>query len=233
MDATGADISYSDSAHVEISGDHDAFGPRPMRLPATQPTPLSFVWSCSRRRTRQFFRTEWLRRVVERPLFPPSPLYNSVAEIWFYHNAAPRSGRAVRVPGPHTIVGSHPGARLTNHWEKTRRRLARLMEAFARTCPDTSDTARARASREVAFRSWRRLPRDFSPEFCERQLGLWAPARPGILSGAWRVFFSIARRVARTRTRGRLLRRVQVRPTTNVAMSGRRGRAAHRALPPA
>lgn len=174
MDEVGADISYSDSARCEINGEFDSllYSPDPPARNTSdcaefcllvQPPPHSPI-----------FRTAWLRDVVSTAFIPPSPLYNSVAEIWFYHNAAPRLGRVVRVPGPHTIVGSHPGARLTNHWEKLAMGSLAVMEAFARLCPVAVETEQARRLvGEVAFASWRKLPRGFSPEFNDRLLGIW------------------------------------------------------------
>ena len=174
MRAAGAEISYSDHAHTILEGDYDALtltGDQPLRdttdaaefFILVQPAPHSPI-----------FRTDYIRRIVETPFFPPSPLYNAVAEIWFYQNAAPRPGRAVRVPGPHAIIGGHSGARLTNHWERLAVASLAVMEAFARGCP--SDTPATRHARQllgaVAFHSWRKLPRDFSPEFLARELAL-------------------------------------------------------------
>lgn len=175
MRANRADISYTDQAHATLEGDYDtlaikADGPlRDTTDPAdffiqVQPAPHSPI-----------FRTDYLRHVTDNAFFPPSPLYNPVAEIWFYQNAAPRLGRVVRVPGPHTIIGAHPGARLTNNWERLAVASLAVMEAFTRSCP--SDTDAARRAREllgqVAFQSWRKLPPDFSPEFQARELAIY------------------------------------------------------------
>ena len=152
IDASGAEISYTDSAHCEINGDYDQLQivPDTPALDTTdaaefcivvQPPPHSPI-----------FRTDWLRRVVDKAFFPPSALYNSVAEIWFYHNAALHDGRAMHVPGPHTIVGTHPGARLTNHWERLAVASLAVMEAFARSCPATTKTVRVRRLVMVALR---------------------------------------------------------------------------------
>ncbi|MFA6286233.1 MAG: glycosyltransferase family 2 protein [Opitutaceae bacterium] len=175
MRATGAETSYTDHAHTTLEGDYDALSIKP-RGPlkdvtgaaeffiVVQPAPHSPI-----------FRTDYIRHIVENAFFPPSPLYNAVAEIWFYQNAAPRPGRVVRVPGPHTIIGAHPGARLTNHWERLGVASLAVMEAFARGCP--ADTPEARRARELlgqaAFKSWRRLSPDFSPEFQARELSLF------------------------------------------------------------
>ncbi|MGA3006267.1 MAG: glycosyltransferase family A protein [Opitutaceae bacterium] len=213
MEAAGADISYSDSAHCALEGDYDgltliADPPAPSTTDSTefciavQPAPHSPI-----------FRAAWLRQAVQQAFFPPSPLYNSVAEIWFYHNAAPRSGRAVRVPGPHTIGGMHPGARLTNHWEKLGVASLAVMEAFARTCPETPDAPRARRFvAEAAFRSWRALPRNFSPEFNRRMLDVWRKLGPGRLEKLGGRQFPALARLLGPVTAARCLRRWQAKP---------------------
>ncbi len=175
MDAAGADVSYTDTARCTLEGDYDQ-----LAITADSPSlntsdAAEFFISVQPAPHSPIFRTDYLRLVVTGAIFPPSPLYNSVAEIWFYHVAAPHPARVVKVPGPHTIGGAHPGARLTNHWEKLAVASLAVMEAFVRTCP--TDTPTARHARQLvaekAFNSWRRLPRDFSPEFSARQLAIW------------------------------------------------------------
>ncbi len=182
MDRSGVDVSYTDTSRCVLQGAFDSltFLPDSPTRETTgmaeffivvQPAPHSPMW-----------RTEFLRRVVSEPLFQPSPLYNHVAEIWFYHNASILSGRVLKVPGPHTAIGQHPDARLTNHWERLGVASLAVMEAFARRCPATDATATARQLvAEQAFRSWRALPRDFSPEFCRRELGVWRRLHSTIL----------------------------------------------------
>jgi hypothetical protein len=174
LDATQAAVSYTDSAHTVLTGSYADLVIAPS-MPCeetedattlfirVQPPPHSTV-----------FRTIFLQRIVAQASFPPSRLYNSVAEIWFFHNAAIYPARAVKVRGPHTIVGAHPGQRLTNHWERLAIASLAVMEAFARACPRTEATAHARQLvAEKAFNSWRRLPRGFSAEFVHRQRQLW------------------------------------------------------------
>jgi len=210
METAQADVSYSDQARCVLSGDYDRLSiaaDAPLRATAEaadfylniQPAPHNPV-----------FRTSYLRDLTARAFFPPSPLFNPVAEIWFYHNAAPRPGRVVHVPGAHTIVGSHPGARLTNHWERLAVASLAVIEAFARAVPVGPETATARRiAGEVAFRAWRRLPRGFSPEFAERELAIWrllAPGNSPALGGG--LFQKFSRMIGPERA-GRLFRRFQ------------------------
>ncbi len=213
MDAAPADISYSDTARCEISGDYDALRPVPDAPARDTADATEFCIVVQPPPHSPIFRTEWLRQAVDHAFFPPSPHYNSVAEIWFYHNAAVRAGHAVRVPGAHTIVGSHPGVRLTNHWEKLGVASLAVMEAFARHCPPTPDAARARRLvGEVAFVAWRRLPRDFSPEFAERMLGLWRRLAPDLSPALGGSSFQLLARAVGPERAGRWLRGIQAKP---------------------
>jgi hypothetical protein len=215
MQAADADVSYSDSAHGEIFGDYDTIRTTPdaPMLDTTDATEFCLVVQPPPHSP--IFRTKWLRPAVERPLFPPSPLYNSVAEVWFYHNVAPRSGRVVRVPGPHSIVGSHSGSRLTNHWEKLGAGSLAVMEAFARSCPNVPETSHARRLvGEAAFRAWRKLPRDFSPEFGDRLLVLWRRLAPGFSPALGGSSFQALARLLGAERAGLIFRRLQARPYT-------------------
>lgn len=210
MDQSGAEVSYTDSARATLEGDYDH-----LVITADAPTARTtegadFFINVQPAPHAPIFRTDFLRDVVARAIFPPSPLYNSVAEIWFYHNAAPRPARVVHVPGPHTIIGLHPGSRLTNHWEQLGAASLAVMEAFARHCPRISDTATARRYvGETAFRSWRRLPRDFSPEYAARLLGVWRTLAPGNSPALGGRQFQLTARLVGPELAGRLFKRLQ------------------------
>ncbi len=180
MRATDVDVSYTDQAHTTLEGDYDALSIKADAPFQDTTNPAEFFIEVQPAPHSPIFRTDYLRHLTDHAFFPPSPLYNSVAEIWFYQNAAPRPGRVVRVPGPHTIIGGHPGARLTNHWERLAVGSLGVMEAFARSCP--TDTPEARQARrllgEVAFYSWRKLAPDFSAEFQTRELALFRQLVP-------------------------------------------------------
>jgi len=210
MAATGADVSTSDVARCVLEGDYDS-----LRIVADAPS-KAFTESASFYILGQppphgpIFRTEYLRSIVQGAFFPPSALYNSVAEIWFYYNAAPRPARTVHIPGPHTIVGGHPGARLTNNWERLGIASLAVMEAFARSVPAAPETAEARRlTGEVAFRAWRRLPRGFSPEFAERELAVWRKLAPGYSPALGGGLFKTISRGIGPEGAGRLFKRIQ------------------------
>lgn len=189
----GADVSYTDQAGHPLDdatgpvGEPDPFEPLPEARSAAhffiaiQPAPHSPA-----------FRADYLRARVAAAPFPPSPLYNAVAEIWFYHVCAPFPARVVKSAGL-ALVGRHPGPRLTNHWERLAVASLAVQEAFARFAPvDTPEARDARACFAAkAFVSWRRLPRGFSPAFTARQLALFqkspsAPPLPELGGGLFR-----------------------------------------------
>jgi glycosyltransferase involved in cell wall biosynthesis len=178
LEESGAEVSYSDTARTTLDREFDELVIEPDAPAETTADGTTFFIRVQPAPHSPVFRTDFLRKVVAEACFPPDPLYNPVAEIWFYHNAAIHPSLAVKVPGPHTIIGSHPGTRLTNHWERLGVASLAVMEAFARTCPRTPATARARQLvAEKAFHAWRRLPRGFSREFDRRELEVWRTLR--------------------------------------------------------
>ena len=204
----GADVAYSDSAHQSLDDHTGPLGvPEPCAPQPATADPAEFFITIQPAPHSPSFRAEYLRAQVAAAPFPPSPLYNPVAEIWFYHVCAPFPARVVKCAGL-AIGGRHPGARLTNHWERLAVASLAVQEAFARTLPSTPEGRRAAARFAVkAFDSWRRLPRGFHPGLCARQLDLWrrlAPDRdPAGLGGG--VFQKTARLLG-PETAGRLFR---------------------------
>lgn len=180
LEDSGAEVSYSDTARTTLDRELDELVIEPDAPAETTTDGATFFIRVQPAPHSPVFRADFLRKVVTEACFPPDPLYNPVAEIWFYHNAAIHQSRTVKVLGPHTIIGSHPGTRLTNHWERLGVASLAVMEAFARTCPRTPATARARQLvAEKAFQAWRRLPRGFSRKFDRRELEVWRKLRQG------------------------------------------------------
>ncbi len=205
-----ADVSYTDQARCTLAGDFDALTFEPEPALRNTGEAADFYINIQPAPHNPVFRTDYLRHTVAQAYFPPSRLYNPVAEIWFYHNAAPRPGRIIRVPGPHTIIGNHPGVRLTSNWERMAIASLAVMEAFVRTVPDSSQTATARRLvGEVAFRSWRGLPRGFSPTFEERELQITRRLAPGYSGGSGGGLFKLASLCLGRERAGRLSRRIR------------------------
>jgi hypothetical protein len=211
MERENADVSYTDSARCEIAGDFDALVPVDDASLASTKVAAEFFITVQPAPHSPIFRTAYLKSVVAEAPFPPLPLYNPVAEIWFYSIAACRPASVVYVPGPRAIVGSHPGTRLTNHWERLGVASLAVQEGFAKTLPNTQESLHARQlAAEKAFTAWRRLPRGFSREFCARQLALWhnlhRETRRDKLGGRG---FSILSRILGLVTAARLLQLAQ------------------------
>ncbi len=174
MDREHADVSYTDSARCVLDGDYDSLRIDNDTPSAATQDPAEFYIQVQPAPHSPVFRSEYLQRIVAEPLFPPAANYNCVAEIWFYHNAATRPAKVIKVPGPRSIIGVHSTGRLTGCWERLAAASLAVMEAFARGCPAGSAEAPARQRvAEKAFVSWRRLPRGFSRDFDRRLLSVW------------------------------------------------------------
>lgn len=210
----GADVAYTDTARQTLDDATGAVGPPRPDAPLRETTNAAeFFLAVQPAPHAPAFRADYLRaRVADAP-FPPSALYNPVAEIWFYHVCAPFPARVVKSPGL-ALIGQHAGARLTNHWEKLAVASLAVQEAFARTCPTTAAAHAARTHFATkAFAAWRRLPRDFSPEFSQRLLRLFvaSPDRPPLAMLGGSCFRAVAA-VLGPVAAGRLFRRVQTGP---------------------
>lgn len=207
----GADVSYTDFAQLDVDpirGPADAPGHRATLSTTTDPAELFITLQPPPHSPA--FRADYLRARVAQAPFPPSPLYNPVAEIWFYHVCAPFPARVAKCPGL-AIVGRHPGARLTNHWEKLGVAALAVQEAFLRSVPATAEGRKAaRLVAGKAFDAWRRLPLDMPADFDERMLQLWShtPGRPGPAELGGPFFTLLARGLGPIRA-GRLLRKLR------------------------
>ncbi len=236
MEAAQADVSYTDTARCTVEGDYESFAFTADEPCAETGVAAEFFVNVQPAPHSPMFRADYLRRIVAEACFPPSPLYNPVAEIWFYHNAALREARIVKVPGPHTIIGQHPGVRLTSHWENLAVASLAVQEAFARACPATPETAEVRQLvADKAFGAWRRLPSGFSPEFNRRQMAIWRRLRSGgELDRLGGRFFQLLARACGPVAAARILSLLQSRPYEKVrTMDDTRLRQLLAALPEA
>jgi hypothetical protein len=174
MEAQTLDVSYVDTARAEWNESVDRTYPVPD--PPTLPTtdPVGFFLRVQPAPHSPMFRTAYLKAIAGQPGFPPSPLYNAVAEIWFYHKAAPFEARIEKVEGPRAICCRHGAGRLTDHWERLGVASLAVMEGFARQPPPGPHAAAALACvAENALRAWRAHPYGFPAELDDRLLHLW------------------------------------------------------------
>lgn len=213
MEESGADVSYSDSAHAKLEPDYGvSFGGASASLPTTdsaldllvkiQPAPYSPV-----------YRRAYLARSLDNPLLPIHRAFDPSGDVWLYRAVAMVPGKAVKVPGHLAATGPHDENRFSLCWEKLGVASLGIDEAVMQSCPKTAETESfRRAVGEVAFRSWRMLPADVLPEFDRRILAIWRQApqlRPEQMGGG---SFRMAARVLGWVGAGRLFRRLQ-RPT--------------------
>lgn len=197
MERANADVSYSDVGTCRLEGE-----PESVHVEVGPPTestsdPADFFIRIQPPPHSPIFRSEYLRTIVRAASFPASALYNSVAEIWFYYNAASHPARVEYVPGAHTIVGIHPGERLTNHWERLGVASLAVLEAFSRSAPtNTKQAERAKLlAGEAAFRAWRALPRGVPDFYSERLLRVAKKLGSRSTSGLGGPLFRCAARV--------------------------------------
>lgn len=175
MRALSADVSYSDEAAVPLD---DTWPTAPLANPtprAATGDPVEFFINQQPAPHNPIFRTDYLRPLLTQAWMPPSPFFNSVAEIWFYYLCAVvPTTRIVKVDAPLTLQGVHPGVRLSSHWEKLALGSLAVMLAFAKHRPATPETeAAGRALATRAFLAWRALPHGTPRAFDDRQMAVY------------------------------------------------------------
>ena len=211
MRAENADVSYSGEAAVPLD---DTWVSAPLRnlvVKGSTRDPVEFFVNEQPSPHNPIFRTDYLRPLVHGSWMAPDPLFNSVAEIWFYYLCAVAPAtRIVKVDAPLTLQGIHPGVRLSSHWERLALGSLAVMLAFARDCPvnpDTEPARRALAAR--AFLAWRALPHGTPRAFDDRQMSVFDRLpRPPLAALGGRSFQLLALALG-TRTAAALLRRWQ------------------------
>jgi hypothetical protein len=211
MRAADADVSYSDEAAVPLDDGWSAAPASGFSLkPATTDT-LEFFMRLQPAPHNPVFRTAYLRPLLQNTWVPAAPEFNAVAEIWFYYLcAAARPARIVKCDGAFTLQGIHPGVRLSSHWEKLALGSLAVLQAFARLCPATTETAPfRRVLAERLFLAWRALPYDTPAAVQTRFLAALARLPEPPLSRCGGALFGWVARLAGRRPAARLLRRFQ------------------------
>ncbi|MCX6954350.1 MAG: glycosyltransferase family 2 protein [Verrucomicrobia bacterium] len=211
MRADRADVSYSGEAAVPLD---DTWSTAPFQNAVAKGStrdPVEFFINEQPAPHNPIFRTAYLRPLVDQAWMAPSPLFNSVAEIWFYYLCAVvPSTRIVKVDAPLTLQGVHPGVRLSSYWEKLALGSLAVMLAFARDCPATPATESARRALAArAFLAWRALPHGTPRAFDDRQMAVFdrLPRPPlSVLGGG---SFQLLARLLGLRGAAALLRRWQ------------------------
>lgn len=206
-----ADVAYGDVGRVQLPSADAPAGETRADAPLGECfDPAEFYLGVQPGPHNPIFRRNYLQSAITPPLVAPDRAYDPIAETWFYYHLAVRPARIAYVPGPWTIVGEHPGERISRHWERQAFGALKLMQAFMAQCPQTSDTERARRRIGLcAFYTWRALPHGFRGFPVDAFLTIWRAAPPvsrAALGG--RGFQRLARLVGMVPA-GRLLRRVK------------------------
>jgi hypothetical protein len=211
MRSENADVSYSDEAAVPLDDHWASATPQAGVTKDSTRNPVELFINEQPAPHNPIFRTDYLRPLVQGAWMPPSPLFNSVAEIWFYYLCATvPATRIVKVDGPLTLQGVHHGERLSGHWEKLALGSLAVMLAFARDCPAnlaTEPVRRAIATR--AFLAWRALPHGTPHEFDDRQMSVFAHLPPPPLTTLGGGCFQLLSLLLGVRRAATLLRRWQ------------------------
>jgi hypothetical protein len=200
------DVSYDDMAQATLAPGYAASYVPGERIERTteiadlllrvQPAPHSPV-----------YRRDYLHRALAAPLVPSDRRMDPAGDVWLYYNLAIHPARIVKIDAPLTAAGPHEEVRYSQHWEKLAIAALRVAEAFQAHCPVNPATLTARrVVGECAFNSWRRLPRDFSADFCRRTLAIWRRAPRGPLDRLGGKLFRRLAQLAGPVTAGRLLR---------------------------
>lgn len=182
MRAAGAEISYSDMAGYRLGAEGEPeFSPGATM--AAAPNAVDFFLRVQPAPHNPIYRRDYLLRHLVSPLVPLRREYDPVGDVWIYFNLLLHPARVVKVHAPLTAIGLHDEGRYSGHWENLGYASLRLMEDFLAACPATPATVAVRAAvGECAFVSWRKLPRDFAPQFGARLLALWRRAPKGPVS---------------------------------------------------
>ena len=210
MQATGADVSYSDIANVTLGAEYAALKYALATILDTVTTPADFYLRVQPVPHAPIYRRNYLLAALGIPIVPISRDMDPVGDVWLYYNLVPYPARIVKVDGPLTAIGPHNEDRFSRHWERLGVAALQVMEAFHKRCPVTPDTLAARRQAgECAFESWRRLPRDFNRNFADRTLNLWRRAPHGSLHRLGGRGFCLLAQVMGPELAGRLLRRLR------------------------
>ena len=177
-----ADVTYGDVGRMELPPPGQP--PRAIRADAplaSCPDPAEFYLGLQPAPHNPIFRRGYLNAAVAGAFFPAARTYDSIAETWFYYQLAVHPARILHVPGIWTIVGDHPGERVSRAWERQAWAALALMRMFMRHCPVAPETEAARRRVGLcAFGSWRALPHGFHGFPVDDFLAVWraAPRTP-------------------------------------------------------
>ena len=175
-DDVGASENPSDPASpVQLVSQLDHATDLPDLVLRVQPLPHGCV-----------YRRPYLNRALARPVVAPRRDMDPSGDVWLYYNLSVHPASFAKIDGALTFVGVHDEGRYSQCWERLGVASLLLAERFMAATAASAAEESVRRAREVAgecaFRSWRKLPRDFSPAYTDRLLAVWRSAPRGQLA---------------------------------------------------
>lgn len=212
-----ADVTYDDPATAVLGADYSVERfEQEGELPAVS-EPARLFLEVQPAPHGPIYRRDYLQGALSNPLVTPSRSMDPAGDVWLYYNLSALPARIAKVVGAHTAPGPHEEDRFSRQWERLGVASLLIMEAFVAACPDTREGRAARiVAGEVAFRSWRALPRGFHAGFERRLLAVWqrAPHEKNARLGTG-AFIRLARLVGPV-VAARLLRLLRAKPYSSV-----------------
>lgn len=169
-----ADVAYDDFAVATLLPGYGASYAPGRVLRTVYGPPAEFYLRVQPAPHGPIYRRSYLLTALTPPLVPPERRMDPSGDVWLYFNLLCASARIVKIAAPLTAVGPHPETRYSQHWERLSLAALLVAEGFQQNCPASPDTEHARRIvGEVAFDSWRRLPRDIRHNHARRWLTVW------------------------------------------------------------
>ena len=169
----GADIMYDDMAEARLGPDFSAtFTPGPSLATVTDQSALFLTVQPAPHGPT--YRRTYLTSALAAPLVPLTRWMDPAGDIWLYYNLLVHPARIAKINASLTATGPHEDVRYSQHWEILGAASLLIVEEFTARCPDRRElVAVRRLVGETAFRSWRRLPRDYHAGYANRLLAVW------------------------------------------------------------
>jgi glycosyltransferase involved in cell wall biosynthesis len=213
MQQAAADVSYADMALATPGADHQISSFEAAEaLPETD-IPATLFIEIQPAPHNPIYRRDYLMKALANPLVVPDRAMDPSGDVWLFYNLAIFPAKITKVNGPYSAPGPHGEDRYSRHWESLGVAALRVMEAFIRTCPRTTETFAARqAAGEAAFRSWRALPRGYNAGFVRSMLAVYQQAPHGPCERLGTPDFARLARLLGPVAAGRLMRALRARP---------------------
>jgi glycosyltransferase involved in cell wall biosynthesis len=175
-----ADVVYDDMAVAKLGPDYTTEFKPGERLDAAG-SPAQFFIHIQPAPHSPTYRRTYLESALKSLVVPPERKMDPAGDVWLYYNLACHPARIAKVAAGLTATGPHEEIRYSQHWEKLGLAALLVAETFISRCPlhPPGAFAARQAVGEAAFRSWRRLPRDYPADYARRLLAVWRQSPRG------------------------------------------------------